>query len=107
VTELIPEFIEAGFDVLNPAQTSAHGMDPRWLKKEFGRQIVFWGGGWTRSTRCPAGHRRKSTARSASGSTCSARAGGFVFNAIHNIQADTPTENMLAMFEATRDSAKA
>ncbi len=104
VTDLIPEFIDAGFDILNPVQTSAAGMDPKWLKKEFGRLIVFWGGGvdtqHTLAKAAPSEVYRQVRERI----DVFGEGGGFVFNAIHNVQADTPTENLLAMFKAIRDS---
>jgi len=107
VTDLIPEFIDAGFDILNPVQTSAEGMDPKWLKKEFGEQVVFWGGGvdtqHTLARAVPQEVYRQVRERI----EIFGEGGGFVFNAIHNIQADTPTANMLAMFDAIRDSGKA
>jgi hypothetical protein len=64
VRALIPDFIEAGFDIMNPVQTSAKDMDPRALKAEFGKDVVFWGGGWIRSAHCPSARRRKCEPRS-------------------------------------------
>jgi hypothetical protein len=118
VIDLIPDLIEAGFDILNPVQTSAAGMDPRRLKKEFGGQIVFWGGGAdTQRTMAfgkPDEVYREVRERieifgagpSASPGETAEAGGGFVFDAVHNLQANTPTENMLALFGAIRDSAR-
>lgn len=100
---LIPEFIEAGFDILNPVQCSADGMEPEKLKKEFGDQLVFWGGGVDTQKTLPFG-----TPEDVYNQVCErieifSQNSGFVFNSIHNIQSDVPTENLLAMFDAIRD----
>jgi hypothetical protein len=97
---LIDGFIEAGFDILNPVQTSAKGMDPKHLVDKFGGKIVFWGGGVDTQQVLPFGTpdevRRQITQRV----RIFSQKGGFVFNTIHNIQCNTPVENILAMFEA-------
>ena len=97
---LIDGFIEAGYDVLNPVQTSARGMDPARLVDTFGDRIVFWGGGVDTQQTLPFGTpdevRRQVTERI----RVFGRKNGYVFNPIHNIQCNTPTENLLAMFEA-------
>jgi uroporphyrinogen-III decarboxylase len=98
------DFIDAGFDIINPVQTSAEGMEARGLKEDFGDRIVFWGGGVDTQKTLPFGtpdtvyEEVRDTIRVFN------RDGGFVFNAIHNIQAGTPVENLLAMLEAVRDS---
>ena len=81
---LIPEFIAAGFDVLNPVQCSATGMDPRWLKREFGRQIVFWGGGVDTQKTLPFGTPEEVYREVRERIDIFAPGGGFVFNSIHN-----------------------
>jgi uroporphyrinogen-III decarboxylase len=100
VYHLIPHFIEAGIDILNPIQTSAANMDPAALKAEFGRQIVLWGGGCDTQTvlgmATPAEVREHVRQRIAA----FAPGGGYVFNQVHNIQADVPAENIIAMFDA-------
>lgn len=97
---LIEGFIDAGFDILNPIQTSAKGMDPQLLVDKYGGRIVFWGGGADTQKTLPFGEpdqvRREVAERV---QTFNAK-NGFVFSAIHNIQCNTPTENVLAMFEA-------
>jgi len=97
---LIEGFIEAGFDILNPVQTSARGMDPERLVEKYGGRIVFWGGGVDTQKTLPFGTpddvRQEVTERLR---VFSAK-NGFVFNPVHNIQCNTPTENVLAMFEA-------
>ena len=103
IYHLIPHFIEAGVDILNPVQTSAANMDPRRLKREFGDRIVFWGGGvdtqhvLARAT--PEEVREQVRERLA----IFGSGGGYVFNQVHNIQADVPPENIVAMLEAARE----
>jgi uroporphyrinogen-III decarboxylase len=100
VYHLIPHFIEAGIDILNPVQTSAAGMEPERLKREFGDRIVFWGGGCDtqrvlgRST--PEEIRQHVRERLAAFSP----GGGYVFNQVHNIQSNVPAESIVAMFDA-------
>ena len=97
---LIEGFIEAGFDILNPVQTSAVGMDPQGLVDKYGGRIIFWGGGVDTQKTLPFEQpdqvRQEVTERL---ETFSAK-NGFVFATVHNIQCNTPTENVLAMFEA-------
>jgi hypothetical protein len=103
VIDLLPDFIEAGFDILNPVQCSAARMDPAELKRRFGDQIVFWGGGVDTQYTLPFGTpddvRREVRARI----RAFGPGGGFVFNPIHNVQAQTPIENLMAMFETLRE----
>ena len=105
VVDLIGDFIDAGFDVLNPVQTSAAGMDPRRLKKEFGANIVFWGGGVDTQKTIAFGTPEDVYREVRERIEIFGPGGGFVFNAIHNVQANTPTGNILAMFDALRASA--
>ncbi len=106
VYRLIPEFIKAGFDILNPVQCSAAEMEPLRLKREFGRDLVFWGGGvdtqGTIAFGAPDAVYREVRERI----DLFNQDGGYVFDAIHNIQGNTPIENVEAMFRAIRDSAK-
>ena len=103
VAKFIPSFIEAGFDILNPVQCSATGMEPEQLKANYGEQLVFWGGGVdTQKTlpfETPAEVREQVLRR------CEifAPGGGFVFNSIHNVQAQTPVENIVAMIDAVHE----
>jgi uroporphyrinogen-III decarboxylase len=97
---LIEGFIDAGFDVLNPVQTSARGMDPRHLVDTFGGRIVFWGGGVDTQQTLPFGTPDEVRAQVAERVKVFGRKSGYVFNPIHNVQCGTPTENVLAMFEA-------
>jgi len=104
VIELIPDFIEAGFDILNPVQCSAAGMDPAKLKREFGNDIVFWGGGVDTQKTMPFGTPEEVYKEVKERIEIFNDGGGFVFNAIHNLQANSPVENMLAMLQAVKDS---
>lgn len=97
---LIEGFIEAGFDILNPVQTSARGMDPQLLVDKYGGRIVFWGGGVDTQQTLPFGTPDEVRQQVAERVKIFNAKGGFVFNTIHNIQCNTPTENLLAMFEA-------
>lgn len=103
VRKLIPDLIDAGIDILNPVQISAADMDLSELKQEFGRDLVFWGGGvdtqGVLGTATPAevrDHVRQNIEALAPG-------GGFVFAAVHDIQANVPPENIMAMWEAWRE----
>lgn len=103
VVELIPDFIEAGFDILNPVQTAAAGMDPKGLKERFGEQIVFWGGGVDTQRTLPFGTPEEVKTEVRDRVEIFGRGGGFIFSAVHNIQAGIPVENLVAMFEAFRE----
>ncbi|HEX9975173.1 MAG TPA: uroporphyrinogen decarboxylase family protein, partial [bacterium] len=99
VYALIPDFIEAGFDILNPVQCSAAEMDPQRLKKQFGNQIVFWGGSIDTQKTLPFGTPDDVRKEVIERIKIFGPGGGFIFNAIHNIQAQTPVENIVALFE--------
>ncbi|MGB8958045.1 MAG: uroporphyrinogen decarboxylase family protein [Candidatus Aminicenantales bacterium] len=103
VRGLIPAFIESGFDILNPVQVSAAGMDARRLKEEFGRDIVFWGGGVDTQKTLAFGAPGDVRAEVLERCRIFGPGGGFVFNAVHNIQANVPVANVVAMFEAVRE----
>jgi hypothetical protein len=103
VFRLIPDFIEAGFDILNPVQTSAADMAPEALKTEFGKDIVFWGGGIDTQQTLPFGTPEAIRTQVAERMRIFGQNGGFVFNAIHNIQAGVPQENLVALFEAVAE----
>ena len=100
VYDLIPELIESGFDILNPVQISAAGMKPKKLKTEFGRDIVFWGGGVDTQKTLPFGAPREVKDQVKRLIETFAPDGGFVFAAVHNVQANVPLENIVAMIEA-------
>ena len=106
IRELIPLMIEDGFDILNPVQCSACGMEPRELKREFGRAVVFWGGGIDTQKTLPFGTPDEVYREVRERIEIFNEGGGFVFNTIHNIQIGTPVANVMAMFKAIRDSAR-
>jgi len=107
VYQLIPEFIDAGFDVLNPVQCSAAEMGAERLKREFGRDLVFWGGGVDTQKTLAFGTPRDVYREVRERVDLFNREGGFVFNAVHNIQANTPVDNVMALFNALRDAGAA
>ncbi len=103
IYKLIPDFIEAGFEILNPVQTNCTQMDPATLKTEFGRDVTFWGGGVdTRHVlnRLSPNQVKEDVHRRLD---IFAPGGGFVFNPIHNILPDVPPENIIAMFDAVKE----
>ena len=106
IYHLIPSFIEAGVDVLNPVQCSAANMEPHRLKQEFGDEVVFWGGGVDTQKTLPFGTPDEVRQEVAERIRIFAPGGGYVFNSIHNIQAKTPVENVLAMFESAREHGR-
>ncbi len=100
VRPIIPDLIEAGIDILNPVQVSAVGMDPFELKKEFGRDLCFWGGGVDTQQVLGTGTPQQVRDDVRRNVEALAPGGGFVFAAVHDIQADVPPENIMAMWEA-------
>ena len=103
IVALMPDLIEAGFDIFNPVQTSASGMDPRVLKERFGDQVTFWGGGVDTQKTLPFGTPEEIRAEVGERIQIFGSGGGFVFNPSHNIQANIPVENLLALFQAVHD----
>jgi len=92
--------IESGFDIMNPVQWTAAGMDPGRLKERYGSRIVFWGGGVDTQGTLPFGSPEEVRREVLSICEIFAPGGGFVFNTVHNIQAGTPVENIVAMLSA-------
>ena len=103
VWPLLDSIIEAGFDILNPVQCSASCMDPRDLKKQHGDKLVFWGGGVDTQKTLPFGTPAEVREQVRERIEIFGEGGGFVFCSIHNVQARTPLENLIAMFEAIRE----
>ena len=97
---LIPDLIEIGVDILNPVQFTAANMDTRRLKAEFGRDLTFWGGGCDTQWVLPHGTLQEVRGEVKRRIEELASGGGFVFNQVHNIQADVPPANIVAMYEA-------
>jgi uroporphyrinogen-III decarboxylase len=106
IYQLIPDIIDAGFDILNPIQCSAAQMEPQRLKDEFGDQLVFWGGGVDTQKTLPFGTPKQVYDEVRSRIEIFNKNSGFVFNSIHNVQSNVPTENILAMFKAINDARK-
>ena len=107
VRKILPDLVEVGIEVLNPVQTTAAGMEAIALKRDFGRDVAFWGGGVDTQGVLPRGtpaEVRDDVRRSID---ALAPGGGFVFCTVHNVQADVPPENLMAMVEALREPAAA
>ena len=96
-------FIESGFDIINPVQCSAAGMDPRILKEKYGSRLTFWGGGIDTQRVLPFGTPQEVREQVLERCRIFSANGGFVFNSIHNVQANTPVENIAAMINAVRE----
>jgi len=103
VEPLIEPFIEAGFDILNPVQVTASGMEAAHLKKTYGDRIVFWGGGVDTQTTFAFGTPGQVRDQVLRRMEVLAPGGGFIFNAVHNIQATTPVANVAAMIDAVKE----
>lgn len=102
VEPLMKYFIDAGFDIINPVQISAADMDPEKLKKNYGDNLVFWGGGVDTQKVLSFGTPEEVEKNVTRMCEIFSKDGGFVFNTVHNIQANTPIENVIAMFNAVR-----
>jgi uroporphyrinogen decarboxylase len=103
VRPLIPDYIEIGTDILNPIHIRAAGMEPVALKRDFGDALVFWGGGVDTQGVLPHGTPQEVKDDVRRNIEALAPGGGFVFSAVHNIQADVPPENVIAMWEALQE----
>ena len=100
IISLIDLFIESGFDIINPVQINASGMDPKLLKRKFGDRIIFWGGGVDTQGVFPFGTPEQVKEQVKRQCDIFNKDGGFVFNTVHNIQANVPFGNVVAMLEA-------
>jgi hypothetical protein len=103
VENFMSHFIESGFDIINPVQCSAAGMDPQTLKNRYGDRLVFWGGGVDTQQTLPFGTPEEVREQVLERCEIFSRDGGFVFDAIHNVQANTPVKNMVAMIDAVKE----
>jgi uroporphyrinogen-III decarboxylase len=99
LVNLLPLIVETGLDILNPVQTSAKGMGPKWLKDKFGHKLTFWGGGIDSQKTMPFGTVEEVIEEVEERIRIFAPGGGYVFNSIHNIQQNTPPENIEAAFD--------
>ncbi len=103
VRPIIPDFIEIGVDILNPVHITANGMEPEQLKKDFGNDITFWGGGIETQEVLPFGTPGQIKDQVKKNLDVLAPGGGFVFNTIHNIQSEVPPENIMAMWNTLEE----
>ncbi len=103
VERFIEPLLEAGFDILNPVQCSATGMDPELLKAKYGDRITFWGGGVDTQKTLPFGTPAEVREQVLRRCEIFATNGGFIFNSIHNVQAGTPVANIVAMLDAVKE----
>lgn len=99
IEPLIPDLIDAGIDILNPVQVTARGMDPGELKRKYGKDLVFWGGGCDTQHVLPFGTPDEVREEVKKRLDQLMPGGGFVFNTVHNIQPEVPPENIMAMYE--------
>lgn len=100
IYSILPDLIEAGYDIINPVQTNTRDMEPDRLKKEFGKDITFWGGGIDTRSVLNNASPEKVKDQVKERLDIFMPGGGFVFNTVHNILSDVPPENIVAMFEA-------
>ncbi len=103
IYEIIPGLIEAGFDILNPVQINARNMEPERLKREFGQDLVFWGGGVDTKSVLNLARPEQVKDHVRRNLEVFSKGGGFVFNTVHNIMPDVPPQNIIAMFEAVHE----
>lgn len=103
VERFFESFLEAGFDIINPVQCSAVGMEPEALKAKYGDRLVFWGGGVDTQQTLPFGTPAEVKEQVKRRCEVFARGGGFVFNTVHNIQAGTPVANVVAMLDGIKE----
>jgi len=99
IYRLLPDFIEAGLDIIQPVQITAREMEPQRLKEEFGKDIVFWGGGCNTQAILPFGTPEEVREDVRKNLSVFAPGGGYVFQQVHNIMAGVPPENIIAMFD--------
>ena len=103
VEVFLKDFIDAGFDILNPVQTSAKGMEPKALKTKYGNKIVFWGGGIDTQSTLPFGTPEQVKQEVKERLKIFGKGGGFIFNTIHNVQPKVPVQNVLAMYKTLKE----
>jgi hypothetical protein len=106
IVNLLDDIVESGVDILNPVQCSATGMEPKFLKEKYGDKLVFWGGGIDTQKTLPFGTVDEIKAEVTERLEILSENGGYVFNAIHNIQGQTPAGNLKALFDAVKEFNK-
>jgi hypothetical protein len=103
VEQFLDPFIESGFDIFNPVQCSASGMEPGHLKQTYGERVTFWGGGVDTQKVLPFGTPAQVREQVLARCEIFSKNGGFIFDAIHNVQARTPVKNIVAMIDAVHE----
>ena len=103
VRPLLADLIDAGLDAINPVQISCRGMEAAELKRDFGRDLAFWGGGCDTQRVLPQATPEQVRAHVLDQCAALAPGGGFVFQQVHNILANVPPENVIAMYDAVRE----
>ncbi len=103
VETFMDRFVDAGFDIINPVQINAKGMDPVHLKKTYGDKLTFWGGGIDTQKVLPFGTPEQIKKQVVENCRIFGENGGFVFNSVHNIQANVPPENLHALFDTLKN----
>ncbi len=103
VRELLPDLIDAGLDAINPVQITCHGMDAAGLKRDFGRDLTFWGGGCDTRDVLPNGTPTTVRDHVLRQLEILSPGGGFVFQQVHNIMANIPPQNIVAMYDAVHE----
>lgn len=106
ISLLMPHLIEAGIEIFNPVQTNVYGMDPRFLKKEFGKECTFWGGGVENVGTLNSENLPRIREQVLERMEIFSEGGGFVFNTVHNILPDVPPRNIITMFDAISEFNK-
>ena len=106
VRALLPDFVDAGFDIINPVQCSAAGMAADELKQEFGSRVTFWGGGVDTQRTLPFGTPAEVRQEVSARIKIFGAGGGYVFNTTHNVQSRIPIENVQALYETVRNSGR-
>ena len=103
ISLLMPHLIEAGIEIFNPVQTNCYRMEPEFLKREFGKDCTFWGGGIETAGTLNSGSLSKIREQVIERMEIFSKGGGFVFNTVHNILPDVPPRNIIAMFDAVKE----
>ena len=103
IYSLIPDLIDAGFDILNPVQTQCRDMEPKKLKTEFGKDVTFWGGGIETVGTLNMGSEEEVRRQTLERLELLSKDGGFIFNPIHNVMPEVPPQNIIAMFDAVNE----
>lgn len=103
IVNLLDDFTDMGVDILNPIQCSAYGMEPKFLKEKYGDKLTFWGGAIDTQKTLPFGTPEDVRKEALERLGVFSKGGGFIYNAIHNIQHTTPVENIVAFYEAAME----